>query len=129
MKTLKVKNLDEVYSLIKSLSGELSVTGWAASYEGVYFLEADTLLGWFLRNISDVKKGVKNLLVASAYGDGKGYSILMDRILLSSEPTTLGLLVVVKVEWNSDNGFHDYSGKYETECGSREHTFLLKYSE
>jgi len=129
MTTLKVKNLDEVYSTLKSLAGELKVTGWSADYEGVYFNEADTLLGWFLKNISALKTGVKDLLVASAYGDGNGYSLYEDRLLISTEKTGLGLLVLVKVEWNEDNGYHDYSGRYATENGKKEITFLLKYEE
>lgn len=127
MTTLKVKNLDEVYSTLKSLAGELKVTGWSAYYEGVDFFEADSLLGWFLKNISALKTGVKDLLVASAYGDGNGYSLYEDRLLISTEKTGLGLLVVVKVEWNDDNGCHDYSGRYEAESGEKELTFLLKY--
>jgi hypothetical protein len=129
MTTLKVKNLDEVYSTLKSLTGDLKVTGWDASYEGVYFNESYTLLGWFLKNISTLKTGVKDLLVASAYGDGNGYSLYEDRLLISTEKTGLGLLVVVKVEWNDDNGYHDYSGRYAIEQGKREIIFLLEYEE
>lgn len=129
MTTLKVKNLDEVYSTLKSLAGELKVTGWSANYEGVYFNEADTLLGWFLKNIKALKEGVKDLLVASAYGNDNGYSLYEDRLFISTEKTGLGLLIVVKVQWNDDNGFHDYSGRYATESGIKEITFLLKYEE
>lgn len=127
MTTLKVKNLDEVYSTLKSLAGELKVTGWSADYEGVYFNEADSLLGWFLKNISALKTGVKDLLVAEAYGDGNGYSLYEDRLLISTEKTGLGLLVVVKVKWHNDNGCNDYSGNYAKERGEKEITFLLKY--
>jgi len=126
--TTKVKNLDELYAILKSESGQLKVTGWNADYEGIYFNEADSLLGWFLKNIRVLKTGVKDLLVASAYGDGNGYSLYCDKIMISTEKTGLGLLVVVKVVWNDDNGFHDYSGRYATESGVREITFLLKYA-
>ena len=129
MTTLKVKNLDQVYSTLKSLAGELKVTGWSADYEGVYFNESDSLLGWFLKNISALKAGVKDLLVASAYGDGNGYSLYEDRLLISTEKTGLGLLVVVKIERYDDNGYHDYSGRYDTEYREEEITFLLKYEE
>jgi hypothetical protein len=126
MTTLKVKNLDEVYSTLKSLAGELKVTGWSAGFKGICFNESDSLLGWFLKNISVLKTGVKDLLVASAYGEGNGYALYEDRLLISTEKTGLGLLVVVKVEWNDGNGYHDYSGRYATESGEKEITFLLK---
>ena len=129
MTTLKVKNLDEVYSTLRSMAGELTVTGWCASFEGVAFNKADTLLGWFLKNISTLKQGCENLLVAKAYGDGDGYSLYEDRLLISTEKTKLGLLVVVSKEWNDDNGHHDCSGRYQTVSGTQEITFLLKYEE
>jgi len=129
MTTLKVKNLDEVYSTLRSMAGELTVTGWYASFEGVCFKEADTLLGWFLKNISTLKQGCENLLVAKAYGDGGGYSLYEDRLLISTEKTKLGLLVVVSKEWNDDNGFHDCSGRHQTGSRTQEITFLLKYEE
>ncbi len=128
MTTLKVKNLDEVYSTLKSMAGELKVVGWDADFKGVDFASADSLLGWFLKNISNLKQGCQNLLVASAYGEGN-YAIYEDRLIISSEKTGLGLLVVVSKEWNDDNGYHDYSGRYQTESGTQEVTFLLKYEE
>ncbi len=128
MTTLKVKNLDEVYSTLKSLVGELKVTGWNADYKGVYFNESHSLLGWFLKYISFLKAGVKDLLVASAQGNGNGYCLYEDRLLISTEKTGLGLLVVVKIEMYDDNGCHDYSGRYDTEYREEEMTFLLKYN-
>lgn len=124
---LEVKNLDEVYSTLKSLAGELKVTGWSAEFEGIYFNEADTLLGWFLKNTPALKAGVKDLLVATAYGNGNGYSLYEDRLLISTEKTKLGLLVVIKIERYDDNGYHDYSGRYDTEYREEEITFILKY--
>jgi hypothetical protein len=129
MATLKVKNLDQVYSTLKSLAGELKVTGWAADHKGVYFNESDSLLGWFLKNISFLKAGVKDLLVANAYGNGNGYCLYEDRLLVSTEKTGLGLLVVAKIEKYNDNGCHDYSGRYDIEYREEEITFLLKYEE
>ena len=129
MTTLKVKNLDQVYSTLKSLAGELKVTGWAADHKGIYFNESDSLLGWFLKNISFLKAGVKNLLVANAYGNGNGYCLYEDRLLVSTEKTRLGLLVVAKIEKYNDNGCHDYSGRYDIEYKEEEITFLLKYEE
>jgi len=129
MTILKVKNLDEVYSTLKSMAGELKVTGWSADFEGVYFHESNSLLGWFIKNTATLKSGCKELLVASAFGDGNGYSLDADRLLISTEKTTLGLLVVVSKEWNDDNGYHDYSGRYQTENGTKKITFLLKYEE
>ena len=128
MKT-KLKNLDEVYSTLKSMASGLNVTGWDADYEGICFNESDSLLGWFLKNISTIKTGVKNLLVASAYGDGNGYTLYEDRILITTEQTVSGLLVVVTVECYEDNGYHDYSGRYTVERREEKTAFLLKYEE
>lgn len=122
--TTKIKNLDEVYSTLKSLAGELKVSGWNADYEGVYFNQSPTLLGWFMKNISALKAGVRDLLVASAYGDGNGYSLYEDRLLISTEKTGLGLLVVITVLWH-DSDYHN--DNFSTESGEKEITFLLKY--
>ena len=127
--TTKVKNLDQVYSTLKSMTGELTVTGWAAKFKGVCFQEADTLLGWFLKNFATLKQGCENLLVATATGDGNGYSLYLDRLVISTEKTGLGLLVVVTKESTVDNGYHDYSGRYQTEQLTQEVTFMLKYED
>jgi hypothetical protein len=123
---IKIKNLDEVYSTIKSITGELTVTGWSAQFERIIFNESASLLGWFIKNIATLKQGCKNLLVANACGDGNGYTIYEDSLLISSEKTELGFLIILTKEYFTDNGYHDFSGRYEVEGGKSEITFLLK---
>ena len=125
----KVLNFDEVYTSVKGLASGLNVTGWDADYGGVYFNDSDSLLGWFLKNITSLKTGVNDLLVASAYGDGNGYTLYEDRVLITTEKTESGLLVVVTVECYEDNGYHDYSGRYSVERREEKTAFLLKYEE
>lgn len=125
METLKIKNLDQLYSTIKSEVGTLSVTGWDAEFEGVFFKNSDTLLQWFFNNIATLKSGVENLLVACASGSGN-YSINCDSLTISTQVTKMGLLVELKKSSNEDNGYHDYSGRYANECIVYAQVFLLK---
>lgn len=120
---LKIKNMDQLYSTLKSLSGELDVSGYDARYDGYVFNGADTLLDWFFKNITQIKAGVKDLLVSFACGIGD-YHISRDHLFISTEKTTLGLLVMVRV----DHGFYYNGGRdYSSDRVKKEIVFLLKH--
>lgn len=122
---MTIKNLDQLYSTLKSLSGELDVAGYDARYDGYVFNGADTLLDWFFKNISLLKAGVKDLLVSFACGIGE-YHMNKDHLFISTENTTLGLLVVIRV----DHGFYYISSRgreYSSEKIKKEIVFLLKH--
>jgi hypothetical protein len=134
MTTLKVKNLDEVYSTLKSLAGELSVAGWAVTDTDYVFNSCNgTLLQWFFENIKVLKTGVKDLLVANGVcTENNSYATWEDTLTVTTTPTNSGLLVeVVRTSNSYDNpgGWGRYSGGYELSTEEFSNTFLLEYEE
>lgn len=115
MKTLKIKNLDGLYSVLKSEAGQLQDRSWGSpKFEVAFQAEKGGLLGWFFENIGTLKRGCEKLLVAKASvtEPGFGYTKQSERLFISSEPSSLGLIVRITREviqrWGSDN----YDGTY-----------------
>jgi hypothetical protein len=127
---VQVKDLEGLYLGLKALSDELKVTGWSAKFLGVDFYktpkENNNLLTWFLYNLHTLKQGCENMLIAAAVGDGNGYAVYEDCIYISTEKTSLGLLVIIKKELWNDNGCHDCSGRYSIDKEDKEIVFFVK---
>lgn len=133
MTELKVKNLDEVYSTLKSEAGKLSVAGWAVTDTQYLFKSCDgTLLQWFFENISTLKAGVTNLLVATGVdcSEDSSYSTWEDTLHVTTTPTNSGLLVeVIRTSNSYDNpsGWGRYAGGYQLDTQVFSKSLMLKY--
>lgn len=116
MRKVNVVGLDQIYLELKNISDSLRVTGYEASFEGVSYNQSDSLLGWFIKFIPALKVGIESLLVASAFGSSKGYSLYEDSVFMSTQQTNFGLLVELNIH------------RYYDECYEEEKTlFLLEY--
>lgn len=88
MEKLQVKNLDQLYAHLKSEAGQLHNIGMASQDIGHQFQEG-SLLNWFFKNISGLKAGCVDVLVAEGVGRGD----ICDELIISSSPVNGGLLV------------------------------------
>lgn len=125
---LKVRNLDEVYSLVKSSIGQLAGAGWSYT-KGQPIFEGTTVLGWFIENLSSLKEGMKETIIASGSNESEeGYSWEADTLSIASAPCELGLVITVVLVHQHDNGCWDYSGRFRFEEPEVIKTvFLLEY--
>lgn len=124
---IEVKNLDQVYSLIKSSIGQLAGAGWSY-YKGQPEFQG-TVLEWFITNISALKAGMKETLIASGSNDSEeNYSWEADTLSIASAPCELGLVITTTLVRQHDNGCHDYSGRFRFEEPEViKNVFLLEY--
>ena len=124
---IAVKNLDEVYSLIKSSIGQLAGAGWSY-YKGQPSFTG-TVLGWFMENLSSLKHGMEETIIASGSNESEeGYSWEADTLSIASAPCELGLVITVTLIKQHDNGCYDYSGRFRFEEPEViKHVFLLEY--
>ena len=134
MTQVKIKNLDQLYSTIKSLSGTLRGAGWDSYFKGeVYFGEGywanhqDSLLGFFSHYIGKIKSGVNNLRVVTAVKDNSSsYASYEDSIFLSSTPVAGGLLIVLEITHYKDENSGSYAGDYILSKDVNKQVFLLE---
>jgi len=124
---MSIKNLDEVYSLIKSSIGQLAGAGWSY-YKGQPNFQG-TVLEWFMENITALKEGMPETMIASGSNESEqNYSWEPDTLTIASAPCELGLVVTVKLTKQHDNGCYDYSGNFRFEEPEEiKHVFLLEY--
>lgn len=127
MSKIAIKNLDEVYSLIKSSIGQLAGAGWSY-YKGQPVFNG-TVLGWFMENLTDLKAGMAQRVIASGSNDSNdNYSWEADTLSIASAPCELGLVVTITITRQHDNGCYDYSGKFRFEEPEViKNVFLLEY--
>lgn len=127
MNKIQIKNLDEVYSLIKSSIGQLAGAGWSY-YKGQPNFQG-TVLEWFMNNLPALKAGMKETILASGSNDSdEGYSWEADTLSIASAPCELGLVITVKLVKQHDNGCYDYSGRFKFEEPEViKNVFLLEY--
>lgn len=125
---IAVKNLDEVYSLIKSSIGQLAGAGWSY-YKGQPNFKGTTVLGWFMENISALKAGMPEAVIASGSNESEeNYSWEADTLSIASSPCELGLVITVTTIKQHDNGRYDYSGRFRFEEPEIiKNVFLLEY--
>lgn len=129
MKNLKIKNLDELYSCLKSEAGQLRNVSWGSPAYEVSF-EENTLLGWFFKNIHALKSGCYKILVARASVIDPSYSYTRnsERLYVSSDylPNT-GIVVRVTRTRFERSGSDSYDGTYSCRLADpAEQVFVLE---
>lgn len=134
MKALKIKNLDQLYKVLKDEAGQLKVHGYDSCTDGISYNcgeysiidNRNTLLHWFIINLSTLKGGCKNLIVAFAYMyERPDYVSYADELRITTTPTNSGLLV--ELERDDHNGHYDGNGHNFNFNKKINQVFLLKY--
>lgn len=97
MKTLKIKNLDSLYSYLKEKTSTLGVDGYDVEFTGINYAGESTLMDWFFKNLKSIKEGCSKLLVAEAEGIGN-YAHDGDSVWLWSIPSTDMNFITIVVE-------------------------------
>lgn len=117
---MEEKNL---YAVLEEEISKLSVSGWDAKFTGVSLPEAGNLKEWWEKNITQLRRGVVDLLIARANGSGN-YAVNCDTLKISTSPVKGGVKCVVTRMRNYDNGYTDYSGRYQSNCEKIILTFI-----
>lgn len=134
MESIKIVGLDGLYKAIKEATKSLQVTGWDIK-DGRSFSTLEwgwgrqtSLLGWFADNLSSLKQGVENLRVVTAQLEGdSSYSVYGDYIQISSVRLAPDRIVVLlRTTRYEDNGWKDYSGRYEMWSHENETAFVIR---
>ena len=125
---IKVKNLDELFSTIKSEMGKLVADGYDCKESRPRIRNAQgkeiTLLGWFFENIAALKKGGTFEVAKAWETEGGSYTVYRDNLSLTTEQTSMGLLCTVeRVEHNYEWNSWEQSGT--TDPRNHKYVFLL----
>lgn len=115
MKKIKILNLDSIYKVLNEKAQSLEVHGYDAEHEGIDYNGKNTLLEWFFANITEIKKGCNNLLVAQTMYSAH-YCAEADELYLSSANVKFGILIQITHIWHEYNYGEDIKSFIDKEC-------------